>query len=333
MANDVLNCADVTDCSLNSWDLLFCICNGDGCIPATTSSHVTHDATHDGDDGLVGVYSTTATSASTSPSTGGGAGTWSNPSGALTDDGTITDPVIGTFIDSGSFASVNLEHATSPGSGCPKGSQYLVLTGYGFAIPDGATIVGIVVGIKWVGVAPTNEIDTYNIALTLGGTLYYLADPRGDGCTSSYRSSSPYPPGGLFGGFIPGWPYTQNGGSWFCGPDSTGSAGVRVMPLGGDTLNVSFDSPVHFGNMPGCADPDPVDSVFLGPVEKDIAISTLKQSWLPSDVNDPSFGVAASFCNTLLSGSPLQLNVYAMGIGIYYTGGLVKRRPNVCVNT
>lgn len=87
--------------------------------------------------------------------------------------------------------------------------------------------------------------------------------------------------------------------------------------------------------MPGCAQPTADDSYYFGPIEKDFAIPTLKQTWAVSEVNDPSFGVGASFCNGSLVGNQ-ELDVYCMGLAVYYIPGVaapLRRQPNVCINT
>ena len=316
-----IDCSILTNCScvgypacptaMTNWDTLFCICSGaGGCIPA--GSGFSHPQAIGGNNqdttiGLIGQYQTSASTAGTATSTCGGAATWTNPNNAKTQDTNfatiIPDSVVGT-------------------PGTAVGSQYIVLTGYGFSIPLTASIVGIAIAMLAKQNGGSNNLAVYgfNVALVLGGTLYYMADPGGN-AGAGYVQSAPY-------SYTQGW--TNSGtytGNTF-GPAGQGliiggSPAINTTQfLGGAIFEVkgSGNNP-NVGDQPSCASPG-LD--LSSPEEKDFILSPSKTNWAPADINDSSFGVALSVesegkYSGVQTGPTYSLN--CMGVAVYWVPG------------
>jgi len=95
-----------------------------------------------------------ATQGPNGPSSGADSATagvtaWTNPGNITADDGTF---------------------ATCATGGLPTNSHYLVATGFGFTIPNGATVDGITVGWKRKGSGPSAVTDSSS-KIVQGGTV------------------------------------------------------------------------------------------------------------------------------------------------------------------
>jgi hypothetical protein len=269
----------------------------------------------DGVAGLQGVYSTTASSVTTQPNTLSSLtpmGPWQNLSNILTEDG--------------SYATVS---GSPPAHGsCPLVSDSIVVTGWTFSppVPAGANILGIGVGVKGHFSPVGSNTQTGNFALMLNGTPYWYYDPRAfaDDCGYSITPESPYG----------SYPPAQDPGDE--GASNIGSYDIHFNPF--DTVSGYDFFPL--GSMPGCAGNGLIWQGVYGPLFKGF-FSQLKQSWLASEVNDPSFGFAMNWgldCGSgYVSDSPSNtLLLDCFGIAIYYTPGTgptTRRQPNVCINT
>jgi hypothetical protein len=320
----VVNCASLTSCDHTSWDLAFCLCDGGGCTPADPSSSggPGYDlswlgASNDNYPGIIGVYSTTATSASTYadtfatsyPST---AGSWANPSNALADDGSYA-VVTTTFHDP---------------TGQDFSTDYIMLTGYGFAIPTGATILGIAAALKGHGSDSHGDLILMGggVGLTSGGSQYYMFDPRFNEAEFEYQGTgvsaqaSPYVVSSVgFSGVADDSPITTT--DWV----------VTCPTLADVQLGGSYGSCGGYPNYPAY---------------KGFAMSQLKQTWSPAEVNDSSFGVVAKLVYTTSTFTPtvMTYNLNCFGLAVYYVGGtppppptppalITGQQPNVWISS
>lgn len=340
---------NVQPCSqvCGTWDELFCICtledqgnnicsapavdtlndpegNYTTCYPGYNPGFVDSMA------GLLGVYSTSCTDASTSPSTGGDTAVWSNIDNAKSDDGAYASispsPII---VPSGGFAQI-----------CNLGTEYIVLTGFGLNLPSNATIWGISVGAKGhstLSFTGTVLASVWNIALTQGGTLYYRADPRSYGfqqqgpagvftnCTGPPESDIPYPLN--CGTRVPPTYYVQPLDNVVPGGDIA-SATVTSDAIGSLEWFSGIDA--------SC--PQLPQSGFGFPwkrsvIQKDMFIPTLKQSWTVAEINAPDFGIAFSLRINQQNAGAGSFPLYTyfldcVGVAVYYTLGAAPPTGN-----
>lgn len=326
-------CGDVIDCTPTNWDYVFCLCTpvnqaDEVCTPPSMGNPSGTDypdlpqiigvGSNNNLPGVLGQYSTTATSSGQLPSTGLNTAAWSNTDDALADD------LVYATISPGS-PSVEVDNFS--------GSDYIKLIGFGFNVPTDATIVGISVAVKgFITATSTIEggggstqiipMDVFNAALMLDGTAYYAMDPRGtqgvDGL--NYSSVDPYPDGSAGSKRA----FTQNA--------TLLSLDISTRLDNGDFISivgVGASDGLFEGSVSNCVPDDDVAGIDA-PMPNNFWVSTLKQTWLPSEVNDPTFGVAISVGQfsrqTTLSGGIIAHGtvVYSFncaGVAVYYTPG------------
>lgn len=252
---------------------------------------------------VAGQWSATATVASQSiPSPYTVAGAWSNINNALQPDGSYATV---TLLPEQNTSGISNANQTGC---CEYVSEYMILTGYGFSIPAGATIVGIGIGVKGnCSNTSNNNVCTFNWALTLHGTLYYGCDPSETFCSNNDRNY-PYSPYGDGQGYE--WP---------------GVTDFVDATRGFDNISVDFND-TQSGVGPVIRD-NPYSYYAFAP---HFTNSPVKNSWLSSDVNDSSFGIAysaACFDARSIQAAPCQttptsvLSVDAIGLAVFYVGG------------
>lgn len=325
--------ASLVSCSHNSWDVLFCIASDAakqaGICTRAGSNHFYQDGNDDfydinifddplgqlsgesfdpancdthyadypafrgvGDNdrlpNLQGVWSTTAGAATTSSSTGGDSASWGGVANAKQEDETwaTIDPT-----------SVDQDRTLLTAA---AGTDYIVLSNYGFNIPLDATIVGVVAAMKGFSyydihaTTPSGSLTEYgllttggvfNAGLMLNGVLYPFADPSTHPLTSpASHASPPWPhdPGTFYASGTPienglwvqgnslNWPrvvdpswYTATGSSetTLIQPATPSQANAGIKPLI-ITLGVTGagEGPLFSGNIVGC----PVDVITSG---------------------------------------------------------------------
>lgn len=324
------------EATCETWGELFCICTPQDqldtvCTPAVVNFVNDPDEDYgvcypgynpgfvDNIMNLVGVYSTECTDAGTADSTGADSASWSNIDNAKSDDGSYASitpsPILAL---SGTFPQT-----------CFQGTQYITLKGFGFNLPPEAIVWGIAIGAK--GHATKNQFSAqgfifpWNVALTVGGVLYYRCDPRtywiqqktGIGVfadCSNRLAAEPYP--------VNCNPHGQQ--PYFAQPM------INRMPGGfvGSEIFTSDEqlaSVEYFAGDPGdCT--NPLDtSINLSVMQKDMFIPTAKQNWTVDDINAPDFGVAISvYGNNEQTSLALFSTTYflnCIGIAVYYTLG------------
>src|SRR5882724_4983902 len=336
MAILVKDCADVTDCSSTSWDLLFCICSIEDQVsnvctvaripsPFGTIYPFLAPGINDSIPNLQGMYSTTAAVAETLPSTGFDPAVWSSIDNAKSDDG--------------SYASIQVASSTAA-SPCVNGSEYIVLKGWGFTVPPTAIIAGIAVGVK--GHTTLTQIPgstsenpnfsgIYNVALVSNTIPYYRADPRTDSGASidatspcaEFNAQSPYPTQTDIAGVGQHTGYNQPWSDILSWPST--SFPLRALGVG-PRPNLGVET----GLVNGCVPPNPPPSApNLAPIEKDFPIPTIKQTWSPNEVNDANFGVAVSVWgighNSFSLTEIVTMYLDCLGVAVYFyeAGGAV----------
>jgi hypothetical protein len=305
---------------------------------------------------LQGVWSTTASSVSTLPSTGNDDATWSGISNALHEDE--------------SWASIQPSSSENGYANRQVGSQYIALTGYSLNVPTDATIVSVVAAFKGYQYYTLDATDYYgnrsfrykyaglggvfNAGIVLGGVLYPFADPTtiadfGPNPVPVHPSQPPWP-SDVGGSYVSGVRvdrgiYTQPVGvrflhwsgvtspAWYGSelvqPDVPSYSDVLAAPLIHAYGLPVVEGPLFQGNIVGC----PNTYGHNGPVEKTMNMIPTKQVWTPAEVNDPSFGAALSVWSSgvnsfvfppgdqtnLIFQSYMFLN--CIGIGVYYIPG------------
>lgn len=345
-----------------TWDELFCICNATDeaasvCAPAVTD--FTNDPEGDYlvcypgyDPGivdrtpdLIGQYSTTATTSSTMPTTGGDTlAAWSNTDNARQEA-------------DGAYASISPSPLVKPLGqqfiACTRGTEYIVLTGYGLLVPPNSTIHGISVGAKGYGIrnlaSSAAAIRVWNVALMLNGTPYYRCDPRSNSDKQQVShtlfpcgpgAASPYPVDCAPHGQVPY--YAQPMGNLSPGGFiQSGKTDSRTANIPANIMPSIVSLEWFAGNAGACVNAVYDNTVKSSVTQKDMFIPTLKQVWTRDEVNDPSFGVALSIfgTNTNLLGTPsglttLTLNLDCIGVAVYYTTGVEPprtRQPNTFI--
>lgn len=343
MPDTLINVQNCSDTSCGTWDEIFCICNlaeqlESVCAPATlpTSYPYDHyDTCYPGYDpsyvdniaNLLGIYSTTCTDASTLPATGPDSATWSNIDNAKQDDGTYA-----------SISPTPLERIGGKFQQCDHGgSEYIMLTGFGFNIPFNSKIWGIALGLKGYTTRSqpnsVNGVHCWNLALVQeGGTAWYRCDPATDGflhddppidpyCGPQVVSTPPYPATDCLdisvSNAVPfyaqpfGWAYFVAGGVINSLTSLTSS--VEIAPVS-----------LFRGTQPGCNSLAVANQTIT---QKDMWIPAAKSLWTAAEINAPDFGIAFSLYgdnqHNISPGTPsINIQTYfldCVGVCVYYT--------------
>lgn len=321
----VKTCADIIDCSPQSWDLLFCVCtpvnqSDNVCSPPSMGNPAASDfpaltqivgvGNNNNVPNLLGKYSTDWSASDQLPSTGFNTQAWAGTDAALADDG--------------SYATISPGSATDPTPN-HQGSQYIVLKGPGLNLPLDAIVLGIAVAVKGFaqgtqvveGAGTTvsrGPIDIFNAALISNGVPYYGMDPRGtQGTGVDYTSADPYPVGSEF---------TQNRSLMGLNLSTIIDTSEDMLVAVGIAATQGFQP----GSIADCIGDDDVAGI-AAPMPNNFWIPTLKPLWSVAEINDQNFGVAISvsgFSNQGTVGphtshSTVVYNLNSVGIAVYYT--------------